>query len=557
MNYEFTVIPTPSTSLGAGSAPAGRGAEETADRRNALVLKHQNKFYFKVIALLSPFLILFSLETGLRIFGYGVNLDDIFLMTADRQYFHINKDITKRYFASGQATTGVVDFFKARKDARTFRLFVLGESAALGFPYPDNISFPRMLKYALMEAFLEKDIEVINLSFSAVNSYTFYDLGKELHRFDPDAVLIYGGHNEYYGALGVASTVGAGGHPAFIRCGIFLNRTRVMQLLHALLPRPAGEEERQSDNLMKRVAGQYIDYGGAVYQKGIEQFKTNMDKLLGALCREQIPVYLSTVAVNLKDMKPLHSCTPETPDAPDSLDADTLYALGRSHYLRGDSEQARSLFLMAYRHDCLRFRAPEEVNDYVRSCAATLPGVFLVEAEAALAGQFEHHLTGHEVLLEHVHPNIRGHRIIAETFFRSVAPLCGTPPPQNTDSILHNYPVLTFDTLAGHYAYRQLMAGFPFYEKTAAIQLHTPVEQLAYQHARGQKNWYRSMEELCQYALSVKDWPLVCDVLRARIIDNPYDPDFYFPLAKVCELTGRHSDAVKYFEAGSRLKAKR
>jgi lysophospholipase L1-like esterase len=484
------------------------------------------------------------LEAGLRIFGYGVNLDDIFLMTADRQYFHINKDITKRYFASGQATTGVVEFFKARKDARTFRLFVLGESAALGFPYPDNISFPRMLKYALMESFPEKDVEVINLSFSAVNSYTFYDMGKALHRFEPDAVLIYGGHNEYYGALGVASTVGAGRHPALIRCGVFLNRTRVMQWLHTLLPRPAGEEDRQSDNLMQRVAGQYIDYGGEVYRKGIEQFKANMDKLLGALCRDKIPVYLSTVAVNLKDMKPLHNCVDEASDA---------YVLGRNHYTHGNPEEARQCFLMAYRHDCLRFRAPEEVNEYIRSCAATRPGVFLVDADAALAGQCDQHLTGHEVLLEHVHPNIRGHRIIAGAFFRSVAPLCGTPAKQNTDSLLLSYPVLEFDTLAGHYAYRQLMAGFPFYEKAEAVHPHTPVERLAYQHARGQKNWYRSMEELCQYALSAKDWPLVREVLRARVVDNPYDANFYFPLGEACMLTDRRNEAVKYFEAGSRL----
>ena len=505
--------------------------------------RFSNRFYFKVIALLSPFLLLCLLEAGLRLFGYGVNLDDIFLTTPDKQHFHINKNITKRYFASGQATTGVVDFFKARKDARTFRLFVLGESAALGFPYPDNISFPRMLKYALMESFPEKDIEVINLSFSAVNSYTFYDLGKALHRFDPDAVLIYGGHNEYYGALGVASTVGAGGHPFLIRCGIFLNRTRVMQLLHALRPQQAGKEDRRSDNLMQQVAEKYVDYGGDVYQKGVEQFETNMDKLLGALRRKKIPVYLSTVAVNLKDTKPLHSCG----EAQDSLSAEALYLLGRQCMER-NPEQARSLFMAAYRHDCLMFRAPEAINDYIRACAATCPGLTLVDAEATLAGQCEHHITGREVLLEHVHPNIRGHRIIADAFFRSVAQLCGTPATQNIDGILQDYPVLEFDTLAGRYAYMQLMAGFPFYEKTATIQPHTPVELLALQHAQGQKNWYRSMEELYQYALTVKDYPLVRDVLRARVVDNPYDVAFYSPLAGACMLTGRYREAEKYLK---------
>ena len=92
------------------------------------------------------------------------------LTTPDGQYLYMNKEISKRYFTASQATTGNIEFFKKKKDANTIRMFVLGESAALGFPYPNNISFQRMLKYELQKNNPSKNIEIINLSLTAINS---------------------------------------------------------------------------------------------------------------------------------------------------------------------------------------------------------------------------------------------------------------------------------------------------------------------------------------------------------------------------------------------------
>ena len=40
---------------------------------------------------------------------------------------------------------------------------------------------------------------------AAVNSYVLLDFVDEILDVDPDAVLIYAGHNEYLGVFGVAS----------------------------------------------------------------------------------------------------------------------------------------------------------------------------------------------------------------------------------------------------------------------------------------------------------------------------------------------------------------
>ena len=187
--------------------------------------------YWLLFSLLLPFVLLLLIEAGLRYIHYGTNLDDIFLTTPDGKYLYMNKNISKRYFTSSQATTGNIEFFKKKKDINTIRMFVLGESAALGFPYPNNISFQRMLKYELQKNNPQKNIEIINLSLTAINSYTFYDFGKGLAAYEPDAILIYGGHNEYYGALGVSSTNTFGKNTEIVRTIIRLRQTKLVQLL--------------------------------------------------------------------------------------------------------------------------------------------------------------------------------------------------------------------------------------------------------------------------------------------------------------------------------------
>ena len=70
----------------------------------------------------------------------------------------------------------------------------------------------------------DKTVEVINLGISAVNSYTLFDQVDEIIEQKPDAILIYAGHNEFYGALGVGSNENLGGFPAFVRFYLKLQR---------------------------------------------------------------------------------------------------------------------------------------------------------------------------------------------------------------------------------------------------------------------------------------------------------------------------------------------
>ncbi len=51
----------------------------------------------------------------------------------------------------------------------------------------------------------QKHVEVVNTALTAINSITLKDFIPQVLKYEPDAILIYAGHNEYYGAFGIGS----------------------------------------------------------------------------------------------------------------------------------------------------------------------------------------------------------------------------------------------------------------------------------------------------------------------------------------------------------------
>ena len=116
------------------------------------------------------------------------------------------------------------DGFDIQKKNNAFRIFVLGESTAAGWPYVPNASFPRHIKRKLELLYPENTIEVINCGISAINTYTIRDIVPGIVEQQPDLILIYTGHNEYYGAFGVGSSVSLGYSRTLVNTYLKLSR---------------------------------------------------------------------------------------------------------------------------------------------------------------------------------------------------------------------------------------------------------------------------------------------------------------------------------------------
>jgi hypothetical protein len=131
----------------------------------AALLQKKRMLVIKIISILFPFMLLGGLELGLRLFHYGHDLRLFITAPGNNDYYILNPDASRKYFSNQEiATTGNKELFKKVKATNTLRIFVLGESTTIGYPYFHNGSFHRWLQYRLMHNCPDKRLEIINLS---------------------------------------------------------------------------------------------------------------------------------------------------------------------------------------------------------------------------------------------------------------------------------------------------------------------------------------------------------------------------------------------------------
>jgi len=506
-----------------------------------------------------PFLVLLVLEGALRLFGYGHDLAVFTEDQARKDYLVLNPHASKRYFANQQnATYGNAEPFTAKKAPGVFRIFVLGESTTIGYPYMNNGSFHRWLQYRLLQTYPNRDFEVINLSLTAVNSYTVLDFGKAVFDHEPDAVLVYTGHNEYYGAMGVAATKGIGHNRTLARWLMNLRSWRLTQLTATVADKIigliSGGNVDLRENLMKRMAAdQRIAFGSAAYNAGIDQFRTNMDELAAAASARGIPLLISNLVSNEKDLKPFISI----PDG-QGKSADAHYQSGIRLYRQADYPSAKKEFVMAKELDALRFRAPEALNTIIKDIAHAHKGVTLVDTRDLFEKHAAAGILGKETLLEHVHPNLQGYALLSEAFYQSLRQ-AGLLPASSAEMPLEalkkQMPVTIMDSLKGEYEMMILKEGWPFNIPMPAEEKRekTEEEKLAGALVVKQISWRAAMGRLQQHYAAAKDTAAMLRVAEALALDDPLNAVYFDNAGKLSIALGLHRQAVNYLSKAFRM----
>jgi lysophospholipase L1-like esterase len=388
-------------------------------------LSRKKTLVFSVIAVFSPLVLLGVLEVGLRAGRYGgetplfeapAKLHGIYLVPGRR--------VGARYFPRAKSPPSPpFDAFLVRKPVHGLRIFVMGESAAAGFPYPANGAFSNVLADALQDVLPNDTVEVVNLGITATNSYTIADLAPEVIAQRPDAVLIYAGHNEYYGALGAGSTETLGAVPAFVRLYLRLQRFKTFLLLRNIVgvafaaahgESPFATPDPHPSKMETVVRDQRITLGGRVYERGKRQFESNLLVALGAFRRAGVPVFIGSTPSNLRDQKPFGSSA-----SPPDSSASVVFDSARGALARRDTAGARSLFARARDLDLIRFRAPGEFRDVIKRVAAKT-GAHYVPSEEVFDSVAQYGIPGQDLFLEHVHPNAGGYLLLGRTYFESL-----------------------------------------------------------------------------------------------------------------------------------------
>ncbi len=380
------------------------------------------RIFFNIVLGIIPILLLLILEMGLRLAQYGDDLN-LFVTAPDElsRFNSINLDIGQRYFyyfGEEYNPKPKKDLFLKEKPEDCVRIFVMGASTTAGFPFGDNVSFPRILQRYLMETFPSRQIEVVNTAITSINSYTLLDFIDEILMQSPDLILVYAGHNEFYGPFGPTAKVSFGSQRMLIRLLLSLQHFKSYILFRNVVG--SGIRSLADNNLSDQHLSpefqekSYIPLGSSKYQAGLIQFNKNLEGIIKKCQKAGVPIVLSELVSNIRDQKPFDSVMADTVTT-----AEMLFMEAKELERSGKYEEARKTYLEAKDHDPIRFRAPEDFNEIIRRHGSDY-GIPVVPMSEYFNNVSPNGLIGNSIIIEHVHPTYQGYFLMAEAFYNTM-----------------------------------------------------------------------------------------------------------------------------------------
>ncbi|MCX6903956.1 MAG: tetratricopeptide repeat protein, partial [Verrucomicrobia bacterium] len=419
---------------------------------------------FRLLALVFPLGLIAVLELVLRLAGSGYPTH-FFLsvhqsgtntpgLDANRSVWIENQRFGRRFFPAAIARTPEPLLIAQPKPQNTCRIFVFGESAAMGDPAPEH-GFSRILEVLLRDRYPGVAFEVVNVAMTAINSHVIREIAKDCARLQGDVWIVYMGNNEVVGPYG-SGTVFTSQAPglAFIRASIALKATRIGQWLDSLRQRGSRFAEWEGMEMFLR---QQVRADDPKMTRVYAHFQRNLEDMVGLASTSGAQILVSTVASNLKDCPPFASLHKpglgETQRAEwqqlfevgnklateqkfaealapfqsaariDPDYAELPFLMGRCLLALGKPGEARQSFARARDLDTLRFRANTRLDEIIRQVAAANSRVKLLDAVRVFEQQTSNSVVGEEFFHEHVHLNFAGNYLLACSMEKQLEPL--------------------------------------------------------------------------------------------------------------------------------------
>ena len=557
-----------------------------------------------MVALLVPVVGLGLLEILLRVMGVGYPAE-FFLKTEanGRAVFIENQQFSRRYFPPGLERTPQPVMFTAQKPADTLRVFVLGESAAMGDPEP-AFGFARVLEIMLREAFPGKHIEVINAAVTAINSHVIREIAKDCAGKQGDYWLLYVGNNEVVGPFG-AGTVFGDQTPGlgFIRANLALKSTRLGQALDALRHKLTAKSGTPSSwEGMEMFLHQQVALDDPRMAAVYTNFETNLRDIIRLGEGSGAKVLVSTVAANLKDCAPFaslpranlgekersqwitnfqagvaletagrHAAALQEYDPALQLDdrhAELQFRVGRCRLAIGNLVEARKHFELARDLDALRFRTDTEINKRIARVSAAAGVRLAVDAVELVATNSPNRIAGEELFHEHVHFNFAGNHLLARAFAEQILAaerkqgallsleecarrLAFTDFNRHRvlDEVRQRLQQPPFSTQLGHAGrderLKRALAALDRSSLSNAVQLYEQALARSPDDAVLHENFATLLQDFGREADAQKHWRRVIDLL-------PHNEQGWFGLANLLDAEGRSAEAIPLFREAIR-----
>ncbi len=349
--------------------------------------------------------------------------------------------------------------FAATKQAHTFRIFCLGGSTVQGRPYAVETSFTCWLKLNLDADASEKKYEVINCGGISYASYRLAPMMRELLTYEPDLFIVYTGHNEFledrtYGRIKKLPRV-------LVRLHRALLKLRSYSLANHYISTWRNRSSRSTRTVLPGEVEAKLDYeeGLKWYHRDdnwragtIAHFQYNLETLVRMARKAKVPIILMNPVANLKDSPPFKSeyspgLTEEAKQRVEALrekasqldwndaygklrylkqavkidprHAGLLYLIGKCYEHVGRLGQAKEWFVRAKEEDICPLRILEAMHEIILEVAQDYQAP-LVDVKKLFEQRSEAGLPGNDWLLDHVHPSIRGHQLIADALYDKI-----------------------------------------------------------------------------------------------------------------------------------------
>jgi tetratricopeptide (TPR) repeat protein len=545
----------------------------------------KKKILFFALTLFIPIVFIMCLELSLRWFNYGHDLSlfgrqEIY----GKIYYVMNPDVKFRYFGTTQFTPATsIHYFLIPKPEGVYRIFCLGGSTTVGYPYYFNTSFSSLLAERVTALFPQKKVEVINLGMTATNSFTALDIARELSPYQPDLIIDYDGHNEFYGVLGVAShqTIGSSRFvtQTYLRLIHFRSFQLVRNMVHKIVGLWSKPDNSVSRGTMMEILARdkYIAYGSSMYNDAFSIFRDNLRDLKEYCRSEHIPLLLGTQVSNLRDQAPFVSNNSEklsdqqkeqfqllyksgimlqsknlidsavvsyqSAIAIDSLYADAHYRLGQCLEAKGKKREALSQYVLARDYDELRFRTDTQFNNLIRSMEDRTQ-CFVADIETNFKSSSPDSLIGHNLITDHLHPNTQGAFLLAKSYAQIMREneLLATQQEWksadtlNENTLWQNRCVTELDEQMGAQSIKVITSGWPFTGHSATIELVPPTDtlgQIAQQLAIGNLGWLEAHMQTINLYRHRGDWKNLEQEYKAILHLYPHIIEPYMELASI------------------------
>ncbi len=351
--------------------------------------------------------------------------------------------------------------FLADKPTGGKRIFVLGGSTAQGRPYAVETAFSTWLELRLKATSPGTPIEVVNCGGVSYASYRVKKILDEVLTHEPDAIVLYTGHNEFLESRSYAAVRELS--PGRRWLATVASELAIVRMLNRWRPMGPSPTPFTTVTMMAEEVDARLDHadGLAAYHRD-DDWRSSVERHFASTLREivvacedaEVPLLVcvpacdwvnsppfkieSPLSISRDDSKRLDDAWAVATGASDSIDrrrrasacreclsidphhAGANYLLGRWAYDEGDANRARPLLQAAIDRDVCPLRMTTPILESTRKLIDEfeLPHVDverLLDEHSARGLPYPDAIPDPDRFVDHVHPTIESHQLIAQS----------------------------------------------------------------------------------------------------------------------------------------------